>query len=223
MISAAIDVLIRFCVEMISTAIDVLIRFGRVLPRMLGEWAFWFFATVTTLMAQHKFLVRKYRKEAPIRLWYLPDFGFRMVARNIPGKYLLRDFKSKVRIRKILPPSKGCSVSTYLDTIVEQAEEQFVLPRQDGVLLCFRLDLAVGERFLLIVTTKDGREVQRHDVTDHTCIIGECTATVVNPYGLNFQLGRRAVASVDMLLKYTSRVLAEERERTFRMAQTKIV
>jgi hypothetical protein len=214
-----------FLLHRLSGSVNMVVKVVLLLVHWIGQFAFWVFATVATLAIQHRWLGRKYRKEGSIHLWYLPDFGFRLVMRNIPGRYLLKDFKFKVRLRKIVPPSKGSSVSTYVDIDVHQGEELFIAPKQDGVLLCFQLDtqeVENEERFVLIVTTKDGKEIKRYDITDESCMIAEYTATVVNPYGLDFKLARRAIASVDMLLTYSSRSLDEERERSFRIVQTKL-
>ena len=55
------------------------------------------------------------RREGLPRLGYLPEYGFRLVIRNIPRRRFLKDIKYKVFLRSLVPPSRGSTAYTFYD------------------------------------------------------------------------------------------------------------
>jgi len=51
---------------------------------------------------QYFILKKLTKKECNPELWYLPDFGFRLVIRNLPGKRFLTDIKYKSFLREVV-------------------------------------------------------------------------------------------------------------------------
>jgi hypothetical protein len=93
------------------------------------------------------------KKEGQPALWYLPDYGFRLVIRNLPRKKTLTDIKYKTYVRRIVPKSPGASVATYDDKSLVEVDDFFLFPGTDQVLISFKLDKKEGSEKLYFVHT----------------------------------------------------------------------
>lgn len=85
-------------------------------------------------------LKRISKRDGKPELWYLPDYGFRIVIRNLSGKRTLSGIHHQAIARRIIPASSGASVATYQDEQLSSRSDFFVFSGVDQVLLSFRLE-----------------------------------------------------------------------------------
>jgi hypothetical protein len=88
--------------------------------------------------------------------WWLPTVNtYRFVIRNIPRSANLLGIHYRVWVRRILPPSEGISVATFLDTDLSDGERLLLPGHEDLPVFCFRLQPR-GDALQLVVTDKMG-------------------------------------------------------------------
>src|SRR3954471_24440445 len=84
---------------------------------------------------QYLLLRLQCRRDGTAELWYLPDYGFRLVIRNLPGKKTLTSIQYRIFLRSEIPASEGASVKTFSDTPLLDHTDFFLFPETDQILL----------------------------------------------------------------------------------------
>lgn len=152
------------------------------------------------------------QNEGNPELWYLPKYGFRLVIRNLPRKVKLFDLKYKSRIRSILPPSAGSSVSTLKEETLVNAEDFFLLPGYDQVILSFQLKRIDNEPYL-IHTNKVGEEQRKYSLDGIDYLVCDYTAHIDNRFHFDVFVGRRVEIKKNELNEYLSLIEKDNREQ----------
>lgn len=81
------------------------------------------------------------RAIATAECWWLPGVDtYRFVIRNIPRKGNLFGIRYRVWLRRVVLPSKGTSVKTFLDCPLSDGERLLLPKGQDLPLICFRFE-----------------------------------------------------------------------------------
>lgn len=131
------------------------------------------------------------KNEGQPQLWYLPQYGFRFVIRNLPGKRTLSDIKHRALLRKIITSSSGASVSTYQDDVLLEREDFFLFPGNDQILVSFKLD-GKDDAIDFVLTDKLGQEKRRIPLEEFDRLICDYVATVENILNFDIKLAKRA-------------------------------
>lgn len=161
---------------------------------------------------QYLWLRRFTQREGRPELWYLPRYGFRLVAHNISGQRTLSDIRYRTILRKFIPRGAGSSVVTLQDTLLVEREEFFLFPGTDQVLLSFKLELAASGELIFVHTDKLGKELGRHSVSEDDRIVSDYTATVENLFNFDIRLAKRTELNGKSLLQMLSEAPTNERE-----------
>lgn len=139
---------------------------------------------------QYILLKRYSRKEGAPELWYLPQYGFRLVMRNNPGTKTLSEIRYRALIREVIPPGAGASVVTWNDRLLHERDDFFLFPHADQVLLSFQLER--GESGLIFVyTDKLGNAIERITLSDRAVVIADYVANVENLFNFDVKLAKR--------------------------------
>jgi len=131
------------------------------------------------------------KQEGQPQLWYLPEFGFRLVIRNLPNKRILSDVKYRVLLREIISSSSGSSVKTYKDDLLLDQEDFFVFPGNDQVLVSFRLGVSNDENLSFVLTDKLGQEKRVIPLSEFNFLVCDYVATVENILNFDIKLAKR--------------------------------
>jgi hypothetical protein len=176
------------------------------------------FAALITFFAfpviQYSLLKRVSRREGLPELWYLPDYGFRVVIRNLPRKRTLTDVKYRAFVRRLVPPSGGASVATLDDKLLLSRTDFFVFPGVDETILCFRLE-APGDEITavnLVQTNKLGEPVGSIPLNEMDRLICDYTATIENYFNFNVRVAKRVELRSETLMEIWRAVRDENRE-----------
>ncbi|WP_088243087.1 hypothetical protein [Calothrix rhizosoleniae] len=142
------------------------------------------------------------RREGLPRLGYLPEYGFRLVIRNIPRKRFLKDIKYKVFLRSLVPPSRGSTAYTFYDIEIIRQEEFFVFPNSDQTMLNFQLHGTEEENIAFVVTDKLGKKVQdRISIKNFDKLICDYSATIDNFFNFDVKVEKRVVIESSSLAR----------------------
>lgn len=142
------------------------------------------------------------RKEGLPRLGYLPEYGFRLVIRNIPRRRFLKEIKYKVFLRSLVPPSKGSTAYTFYDTDIICQEEIFVFPNSDITMLSFQLNGSEEEDISFVVTDKLGKKIQNEvAIKNFEKLICDYSATIDNFFNFDIKVEKRVVIESSSLVK----------------------
>ena len=142
------------------------------------------------------------RQEGLPRLGYLPEYGFRLVIRNIPRKRFLKDIKYKVFLRNILPPSRGSKAYTFYDIDILSREEFFTFPNSDQTMLSFQLHGIDEQNIDFIVTDKLGNGIQnRIPLKNFEKLICDYSATIDNFFNFDVKVEKRVVIKSSSLVR----------------------
>jgi hypothetical protein len=155
------------------------------------------------------------KKEGQLELWYLPDYGFRFVIRNIPNKKVLSDIKYKISLRKVLPSSSGSSVGTFYDSEVIKGDDFFLLPGTDKILFSFQIEERSIDNLDLIFTDKLGNEPRRYSLNDFNMIICEYEANLNNLFNFDIKLSKMAGIKKSSLSSFWDDIKKNSTERKF--------
>jgi hypothetical protein len=168
-------------------------------------------ATFFAFPALQYILLKRYaRSEGRPELWFLPQWGFRLVIHNITGQKKLSEIHYRAMLRHTILAGEGSSVNTYEDHILHEREEFFLFPNTDQVLLSFKVELA-AEGLVLIHTDKLGKELNRFLVTKSHKLIVDYTANIENFFNFDVRLARRVQLSGTLIDKLKNPG-AEEKE-----------
>jgi hypothetical protein len=99
-------------------------------------------------------------REGKPELWYLPDYGFRLVIRNLPRRRVLTNIRYRAFLRRRIPASEGASVATLDDHELLCREDMVLFPGTDQILVCFRGVSTDDESFSFVQTDKLGNQQQ---------------------------------------------------------------
>ena len=166
---------------------------------------------------QYVVLKRFSRKEGAPELSYLPEYGFRLVIRNLPGKYTLSDIKQRAFVRKIIAADQGSSVATLLDEVLVERGDLFLFPGTDQVLLCFRLEGPDADRVNFLVTDKLGKETKQLPLTAVSKVICDYSAMVNNPFNFNVRLQKRSELTTSSLISMWKSIQQDNEEQQFEL------
>lgn len=162
---------------------------------------------------QYLILKQLTRKEGLPEIWYLPEYGFRLVIRNTLGSRVLRDIKTRTFLRTVIFPSKLTSVPTYEENLVYESTIFFLFPRNDYVLLSFKLKK--DKDFYLILTDKLGREIKRIPIYKNVQLITDYSATLNNLFNFNIFLAKRIEISGNELKDMFESIQKDSFEQRF--------
>lgn len=135
------------------------------------------------------------------KIWFLPDYCFRLIIRNIPWKVQFYDIRYKTVLRKVILPTSGSSVETYLHETVSQSEELFLPHNTDQVLLSFRIEEENSKHFF-IHTDKIGKEINRFDMESFDCLITDYSAHLDGSFHFDIFIGRRVIVQKNELIEF---------------------
>jgi len=144
------------------------------------------------------------RREGLPRRGYLPEYGFRLVIRNIPRRRFLKDIKYKVFLRSLVPPSKGSTAYTFYDIEILCKEEFFVFPNSDQTMLSFQLH-ETEEDIAFVVTDKLGNKIQDGiPIKNFEKLICDYSATIDNFFNFDVKVEKRIVIESSSLARMWS-------------------
>lgn len=145
------------------------------------------------------------RREGLPRLGYLPEYGFRLVIRNITRRRFLKDIKYKVFLRSLVPPSRGSTAYTFYDVDILCREEFFVFPNSDQTMLSFQLNGTGEENIAFVVTDKLGNKVQDGiPIKSFEELICDYSATIDNFFNFDIKVEKRVVIESSSLARMWS-------------------
>lgn len=184
---------------------------GQLIGILIGLITFFLFPIV-------EFLLKKWfsNRDGNPELWYLPDFGFRLVIRNLPRKTKLYDLKYRSRVRQVIPSSKGSSVSTLKDDTLVESEDFFLLPGYDQVIISFQLVSGDDKRYF-IFTNKIGEERKRYELEEIDYLVCDYTGHVDNRFHFDVFVGRRVEIRKAELIEYLRRIESNNQEQQMKL------
>jgi len=149
-------------------------------------------------------------------LWYLPDYCFRLVIRNIPRKVKLYELKYESIIIKKIPPTCGSSVTTFKEETLNKSETLFLLPRTDKIILSFKLELKDGKAYFQH-TNKLGKIVKEFELEGIDRIESDYIARIDNKFHFNTFVGRRVLISKKELYRFLNEIIVNPLEQPFKL------
>lgn len=159
------------------------------------------------------------RREGRPELWYLPEFGFRLVVRNLPFRKTLTDIRYRAFIRTTVPSSARSSVATLDDREILHREDMVLFPGTDQILLSFMLGTrphtAAPETVTLRITTKLGTARQAIDLAPSDRLICDYTATIRNFLNFDIMTGKRVEINATSLFAMLAAIQQDDHEREF--------
>jgi hypothetical protein len=157
------------------------------------------------------------RRGGEPELWYLPDFGFRLVIRNLPHKRTLTDIRSQVFRRHVIHGTPGSSAATLIDDEILKRETMVLFPGTDQILLSFKLadpgPDTTGVR--LQITDKLGSVMSEMVIEPEDRLISDYVATIQNPLNFDILMGKRIEIHGSSLRKILTEIRASGAERQF--------
>jgi hypothetical protein len=163
-----------------------------ILNQAIGELValFAFFAFPAS---QYLLLKTLSRKEGQPELWYLPDYGFRLVIRNLPRKRVLTDIRYRAFIRQTTGPSGGASVASIMAEPLIERDDMVLFPGTDQILLGFNIyQDADGIRDGYVVLVRGSEpDVSAIKVGASDCLVCDYSATIQNFFNFDVQVGKR--------------------------------
>ena len=162
------------------------------------------------------------RKEGQPALFYLPDYGFRLVIRNLPRKKTLSDIKYQTYVRRIVPASTGASVATYEDKKLVTVDDFFLFAGTDQVLISFKLAKKKGSKKLYFVhTDKLGNEKEWIAIDDITFLISEYTANIENLFNFDVKVAKHVRVKAELLTGIWQAVQQNNCEQSFQVSEVR--
>jgi len=187
------------------------------LSQFLALVAFFAFPAI-----EYVWLKTSVRKEGQPALWYLPDYGFRLVIRNLPRKKTLTDVRYQAYLRRVVPPSPGASVATYDDRMLVEIGDFFLLPGTDQVLISFKLEKGEdSEKLCFVHTSKLGDEKERIPVDDIAYLIADYTARIENLFGFDVRVAKQVRVSSESLKEVWQDTQLDSVEQSFSVCEAR--
>jgi len=190
---------------------------SEIIQQIIGLSTFFAFPAL-----QYVLLKRYVRKQGQPELWYLPKYGFRLVARNIGGKRVLSEIKYRALYREVLRSGPGTSVGTWKDHGLLQRDDFFLFPGSDQILLAFRLEQHANS-LELVVLRQLTEEGLRLPLSEGSTVIADYTATVENWLNFDVKLSKRIELSAADLHHAYLTVQHNDVERRFPVTRVREV
>lgn len=149
---------------------------------------------------QYMLLRRFTARDGAPELWYLPRYGFRVVIRNLPGRYTLSAIRYRALVRREVPGDSPAEAATYVDDLLHQRDDFFLFVGVDQVLVAFRIEGSSPEDLEVVVTELLGAERKRIPLNAIEFLVCDYEATVENFFSFNVRLGKRAMISRENLV-----------------------
>ena len=139
---------------------------------------------------QYLLLKRFSKREGSPELWYLPDYGFRLVIRNLPRRHTLSEIKHRALIRKFVAAGAGASVATIQDEVLIEKEDFFLFAGTDQVLINFQIRGEHADNLVFVMTDKLGNERKSERLDSFDRLICDYVALLNNRFNFNIKLER---------------------------------
>ena len=155
-------------------------------------------------------------------MFYLPDFGFRLVIRNLPRKNTLSDIKYKTYVRRIVPASFGASVTMYDDKDLVVVDDFFLFAGTDQVLISFKLAKRNGsEKLYFVHTDKLGNDKEWIAIDDITFLISDYTANIENLFNFDVKVAKHVRVKADLLKEFWQTIQRNNYEQSFPVSEVR--
>lgn len=165
---------------------------------------------------QYFLLVQFSKNHAKPELWYLPDWGFRLVIRNMHSKRTLTNIKQRSFIRSYFHSGKGSSVTSYEDQLINEKESMFLFPKEDYILLEFNLKLhSDGESTEIIVSNSSDNDNSIIVMNDDSDLVIDYEANIKNYLNFNVKVANRVKINETSLFDCLQKIQESNVERTF--------
>lgn len=176
-----------------------------VLSQFLALFTFFLFPIIQFLLLKHvsKDIGRP-------ELWYLPQYGFRLVIRNADSSKNLYDVKykvySKVDVEYEVNLDYGVvedkpSVGATIYENIEQNEMPFLLAREDKAMLCFKLEGESKSNLYFCKTDYFGAIESKKKVEPNFKVVAEYTAMIDNPFNFDVRVLKRVELDFDQFVE----------------------
>lgn len=189
--------------------------------QLLALFAFFAFPA-----SQYVLLKAFSRKEGQPELWYLPDYGFRLVIRNLPRKRALTDLKYHALIRKLIAPSVGASVASIVDETLITGDEMVLFPGTDQILLGFRLlqdEDGIKDGYVILEhgrgSSGTGQLAIKVQASDR--LVCDYSATIQNFFNFNVQVGKHIEINGMSLFSMLVETQIANLEQSFQLGQVR--
>lgn len=158
------------------------------------------------------FLLKKLsKKEGLPELWYLPDYSYRLVIRNMDGKtnlfdikykvYALTEFKKDVNLDHGVVAAQGSTgASIYRD--LEQNDMPILMDGRDKAMICFKITGSMKTGLSFCKCDYLGNILDTIPLDPNTSIIAEYTAMIDNKFNFNVRVLKRVQLTFDDLVNY---------------------
>jgi hypothetical protein len=171
---------------------------------------------------QYVWLKTSVRKEGQPALWYLPDYGFRLVIRNLPRKKTLTDINYKTYLRQIVRATSGASVATYDDKMLVEVDDFFLFPGIDQVLISFKLEKKGKSKKLYFVhTSKLADEKEQIPLDSITYLISDYTANIENLFNFDVKVAKQVRISSERLKEIWEEIQVNNFEQSFSVSEVR--
>lgn len=151
------------------------------------------------------------------QLWYLPNYGFRLVISNIPHNKTLTDLKYKTRYRNVVSGDDENSVSTLLDEILVDQEDLFLIKGYDQILISFKLRLNTNGDLIFVQTDKLGNKLKELLLTDQAKIVSDYSVNIKNLFNFDVKVAKRISLKKNSLYNYWQNIQENPIEQEFRL------
>lgn len=163
---------------------------------------------VTFPILQYLLLKAAAKQKGKPEVWYFRRFDcFRLVIRNETKKRILTDIKVKSRIRKVHREVSWLT-TTWEERVLDEHEELFTFPKNDHVMICFRIEGPVHSTGKFIRTDKFGAPLESIPICEFDYLLCDYLATIKNPFNLDVKLAKR----IKLKKERMNRMLEEIRE-----------
>jgi hypothetical protein len=159
------------------------------------------------------------RRHGKPELWYLPEFGFRLVIRNIPDKRTLSEIRSKTIIRNIIPPSTGASVATFQDETLIDKEDFFLFPGTDQILICFKILGNEQDKLKFSQTDKLGNILKEIPFSEFECVISDYVAKIENYLNFDVKIAKRVILTNVDFINFWNSIQVKNIETKFQCSE----
>lgn len=164
------------------------------------------------------------RKEGELQLWYLPAYGFRLVARNLPRKKAYTGIKYRTMARGFAPSRDGSSVGTWLDETLLDREDYFLFPGNDQLIFCFKIEGQDSNNLMLVHTDNLGQSVKKKIAfSDFQRLVFDFHANMENLFNFDVQVARRGEITVKDLTNIWLQIQAQDVEGRFELSRIRAI
>ncbi|CDT07716.1 hypothetical protein [Vibrio coralliirubri] len=156
------------------------------------------------------FLLKKASQDIALpQLWYLPQYGYRLVIRNAHSNKNLYDVKYKaylkIRVKPevnydhgVVPPVPSVCATIYDE--LESSEMTLLLAREDKAMLCFKLLGESKSNLEFCKTDYFGNVEKKIKIEPNVEIHVEYTAIIDNPFNFDTRILKRVILDFDQFM-----------------------